>query len=183
MRLTHRLTTRAAAASMVAAAALAMLGAQAGQTASAATPKKAPTTAACTASNTKVTVTAVPRPINHLLIKATNTGTKACNAHGAPYLRFGAGAHAPTPWLEESKPQAVVTLRPGETAYAGVMTASPEGYEGHTAKTLGVLFSNRAMNGSTGGETTRKLPGGGVYVDSSAFVTHWQASQGDALVW
>ncbi|MGW6026031.1 DUF4232 domain-containing protein [Streptomyces sp. NPDC055099] len=175
-----RLSTKAAAVSAALTAALSLTAL--GGAASAATPaaKSAPVT--CTAATTKVTVQEVERPINHLLLKAKNTGTKTCYAYGAPFLRFDEG-QAATPWLDASKPQAVVTLEPGQTAYAAIGTSSPEGSEGSQAHKLDVHFANRAMNGSVGGPAAAKLPEGGVYVDSSAFVTYWQTSASDALVW
>ncbi|GAB2742784.1 DUF4232 domain-containing protein [Streptomyces bullii] len=183
MRIAHRVTTRAAASSMVVAA-LALVGVQAAaQTASAAPKKTAVVTTPCTTANTKLTVSEVSRPINHLLLTATNTSTKPCNAYGAPYLGFGANAQAAVPWLEDSQPQAVVTLAPGESAYAGIGTYSPDGGKGTTHKTLDVVFAGRAMDGSTGKPQTLKLPNGGTYVNSSAFVTYWQDDVADALYW
>ncbi|MFI6093718.1 DUF4232 domain-containing protein [Streptomyces sp. NPDC051218] len=175
-----RFTTKAAATAAALTAALSLTAL--GSAASAATPaaKSAPVT--CTADTTKVTVAEVDRPINHLLLKAKNTGTKTCYAYGAPFLRFDEG-QAATPWLDASKPQAVVTLEPGQSAYAAIGTSSPEGSEGSQAHKLDVHFSNRAMNGSVGNPTTPKLPEGGVYVDSSAYVTYWQTTASDALLW
>ncbi|MFF2844726.1 DUF4232 domain-containing protein [Streptomyces sp. NPDC058001] len=139
-------------------------------------------TVTCTGATTRVTVTQVSRPINHLLLTATNTGTAPCYAYGAPYLRFDQ-AQSAVQFIEDSKPQAVVTLQPGESAYAGIITSSPEGAEGYTAKKLGVLFANRAMNGSVGSEAPVTLPKGGVYVDSSNQVTYWQTDLSTALEW
>jgi hypothetical protein len=177
MRIARRSTTRVAASSLVAAA-LALVGVQAtAHTASAATPTKA----ACTTENTKLTVEDVRRPINHLLLTATNTGTKPCNLYYAPYLGAGAGAQAPIQWLESSKPQAVVTLAPGESGYAGIGTFTPDGHSGHTAKTLGVSFANSEANGAVGNAATLNLPNGGTYFNSSAYVTYWQSDVYDAL--
>ncbi|MGW7275552.1 DUF4232 domain-containing protein [Streptomyces sp. NPDC054864] len=175
-----RFTTKAAATAAALTAALSLTAL--GSAASAATPaaKSAPVT--CTAATTKVTVAEVDRPINHLLLKAKNTGTKTCYAYGAPFLRFDEGQSA-TPWVEASKPQAVVTLEPGQTAYAAIGTSSPEGSEGSQAQNLEAYFSNRAMNGSVGDPATPRLPEGGVYVDSSAYVTYWQTTASDALMW
>ncbi|MGW6058152.1 DUF4232 domain-containing protein [Streptomyces sp. NPDC055189] len=175
-----RFSTKATAAAAALTAALSLTAL--GSAASAATPaaKAAPVT--CSAATTKVTVKEVSRPVNHLLLKAKNTGTKTCYAYSAPFLRFDE-AQAPTQWLEDSTPQAVVTLEPGQSAYAGIGTSSPEGSNGYQAHSLDVLFSNRAANGSVGAPAAAKLPSGGVYVDSSAFVTYWQTSASDALMW
>lgn len=142
------------------------------------------TTAACTGAHVKVTVTKVKRPLNHMLLTATNTGSAPCNAYGAPYLRWD-DAQSATTFLEASKPQAVVTLAPGESAYAGIMyqSADGSGNSGHTARTLGVLFGNRAGDGSTGPAVRLSLPNGGVLTDSSAWVTYWQSRAQDALTW
>lgn len=168
-------TRTATASSLVALTALALVGVQAGAATAA-------TTAGCTTANTKLTVTEVSRPINHLLLKATNTGTTTCNAYYAPFLRAGADAQAPLAWVEDSKPQAVVTLKPGESAYAGIATYSPDGEGGANAKTLGVLYTDRNAGG-TGKEKTLNLPNGGVFFNSAAAVTYWQYSAADALTW
>jgi hypothetical protein len=179
MRFTAKAT--AAAASLTAALSLTALTALGGPASAAtSTAKSAPVT--CTAATTKVTVEQVDRPINHLLLKAKNTGTNTCYAYGAPFLRFDEG-QASTRWLEDSQPQAVVTLKPGQTAYAAIGTSSPDGAEGSQAHKLDVHFSNRALNGSVGGPAAAKLPQDGVYVDNSAYVTYWQTSASDALTW
>ncbi|MEU8953745.1 DUF4232 domain-containing protein [Streptomyces sp. NPDC048518] len=175
-----RLTTKAAAAAAAIAATVSLTALGGAASAAAPSVKAAPVT--CTSATTKVTVEEVSRPINHLLLKAKNTGTKTCYAYGAPYLRFDNG-QAATPWVEDSRPQAVVTLKPGQTAYAGIGTSSPEGTDGYQAHDLGVYFSNRAMNGNAGGPAAAALPQDGVYVDSSAFVTYWQTSASTALEW
>ncbi|MEU9488388.1 DUF4232 domain-containing protein [Streptomyces decoyicus] len=142
------------------------------------------TDVACTGAHVKITVAKVKRPLNHMLLTATNTGSAPCNAYGAPYLRWD-DAQAATAFLEASKPQAVVTLAPGESAYAGIMyqSADGSGNSAHTARTLGVLFGNRAGNGSTGPAVQLALPKGGVRTDSSAWVTYWQSRAQDALTW
>ncbi|MFF3328684.1 DUF4232 domain-containing protein [Streptomyces sp. NPDC002888] len=181
MRSATRFVSRTAASSMVVAAALALVGIQAaGQTASAATKEASVVT--CTTANTKLTVTEATRPINHLLLKATNTGTKPCFAYNAPHLRAGADAQAVLPWAEETTPQSVVTLEPGQSAYAGITTFSPDGEGGSNETTLGVIFADRNAN-PTSAEKTLKLPNGGVFFNSAAVVTYWQDNPADALAW
>lgn len=137
---------------------------------------------ACTGATTEVQVTEVTRPANHLLITATNIGDVPCHAYNAPYLRFD-DARSTTAVDHDSVPQAVVTLRPGRSAYVGVVPAAADGggTDGRTAHRLGVHFADRAMDGSIGPEAVLELPAGGVYVDSSATVTYWQPSRQDAL--
>ncbi|CAM5685471.1 hypothetical protein SALBM135S_03022 [Streptomyces alboniger] len=138
----------------------------------------------CTAARTKVKVTPVSRPLNHLLVTATNTGTKPCYAYNAPYLRFD-DAQSAAGVNHDSAPQSVVTLAPGESAYAGVTTSAADGSgtHGYTAHRLGLFFSGRAMNGSVGAEAVAELPAAGVYVDSTVTTTYWQSTREAALQW
>ncbi|WP_425578920.1 hypothetical protein [Streptomyces echinatus] len=59
------------------------------------------------------------RPVNHLLLKATNTGTQPCYAYGAPYLRAGADAQAAVAWNDSTVPQAGGHPRSGESRLRG----------------------------------------------------------------
>lgn len=138
----------------------------------------------CTSANTKVTVTRPSRPINHLLITATNTGTRACVAYAAPLLRFDDEQSTPR-LVESSRPQAVVTLAPGESAYAGVILSgerAPEEANGRVTERLGVLFASRDGSGSVGAPTTVTLPAD-TYKTDDAAVTYWQDSLADALTY
>ncbi|MBL0780002.1 DUF4232 domain-containing protein [Streptomyces sp. WAC00276] len=139
-------------------------------------------TTSCTAEGTEVTVTEAPRPINHLLIKATNTSDTTCHLYYAPYLRFDQ-AQSAVPFIEESKPQAVVTLAPGESGYAGVLTSTPDGSHPYDATSLTLYYAARSGQGSTGAPSHPALPFDSVRVDSSNAVTYWQTSAADALMW
>ncbi|MGN0118653.1 MAG: DUF4232 domain-containing protein, partial [Streptomyces albidoflavus] len=123
-----------------------------------------------------------PRPINHLLIKATNTSDTTCHLYYAPYLRFDQ-AQSAVPFIEESKPQAVVTLAPGESGYAGVLTSTPDGSHPYDATSLTLYYAARSGQGSTGAPSHPALPSDSVRVDSSNAVTYWQTSAADALMW
>lgn len=141
---------------------------------------KSPVT--CTGSNTKVTVTKVSRPINHLLLTATNTGSAPCYAYHAPALRFD-DAQAAFPVLRDSIPQAVVTLEPGESAYASIgLSGEPDGQELHKGTHLSVYFTGKANQGSTGAAAELTLPAGTSWGDNG-FVTYWQSEMADALTY
>lgn len=135
----------------------------------------------CTDADTRATLSPVTRPINHLLLTVTNTGGTSCDAYGAPLLGFD-GDQSTLQVLDDSKPQAVVTLAPGESAYASI-GLSGDGDHGREVGTLRLFFQGREMAGSVGGVTTLSLPGGSAYVDSKAFVTYWQFSMADALTY
>ncbi|WP_030667437.1 DUF4232 domain-containing protein [Streptomyces rimosus] len=134
----------------------------------------------CTAANTKVTVSKLSRPINHLLLTLTNTGSTRCDAYHYPALRFD-DAQAPTAVRQDSKPQAVVSVEPGKSAYAAVRTsdATGEADGGKKVRSLEVFFANR--DGGYGDRAARPTLPKGTYIDDSAQVTYWQSELDDAL--
>ncbi|MFJ7088118.1 DUF4232 domain-containing protein [Streptomyces griseus] len=133
----------------------------------------------CTPKNSTVKVSKVSRPINHLLLTVTNTGSKDCAAYHAPFLRFD-DAQAVYPILDDSKPQAVVVLSPGEKAYAGIgLLGEPGENEPVRSDNLGVIMVDK--NNKSKGEATLKLPAE-TYTDSLGFVTYWQSDMETALM-
>ncbi|MEW9517625.1 DUF4232 domain-containing protein [Streptomyces tubercidicus] len=139
---------------------------------------------ACDAAKIRIVAQQLKRPVNHLLLEATNTSGATCDLHLAPYLRFDE-AQSPLAELSASKPQAVVTLAPGESGYAAVQTSSADGSgrNGRTMRSLSVSLPGRDGKGSIGGSATVALPGGSVYVDDSAWVTYWQSDASAATTW
>ncbi|MFF7112645.1 DUF4232 domain-containing protein [Streptomyces albogriseolus] len=138
----------------------------------------------CNGANTSVTAAPVSRPVNHMLITVKNTGSKNCDLTYYPVLRFDEMQWVPQP-IEDSKPQAVVTLGPGESAYAGVLLSAADGSGsgGATGKKLAVGFQARTPNSDGGPAAIPSLPAKGVYYDSSLTVTYWQSSMDDALAY
>ncbi|MFJ1595644.1 DUF4232 domain-containing protein [Streptomyces sp. NPDC088261] len=151
-------------------------------------PAKAPAAAAkavtCEGSNTRTVAAPLNRPINHMLLTVTNTGGKTCYLYNYPIVRFGEAQSVP-PVIEDSKPQAVVTLEPGESGYASVSLSAADGSSdnGYTAKTLTLYFQGRSTDATTGKPAHPKLPAKGVYIDESLKVTYWQQSMNDAIIW
>ncbi|MGW6263540.1 DUF4232 domain-containing protein [Streptomyces sp. NPDC055085] len=131
---------------------------------------------ACVAATTRTTATVVSRPLNHLLLTVTNKSSKNCDLTGYPIVRFSEAQSVP-PVAEETHPQAVVTLAPGESGYAGVLLSAADGsgVHGYTAKTLEVYF------GDKGGSARPALPAKGVYIDEKLTVTYWQQDLDTAL--
>lgn len=150
-----------------------------GSTGSTGSNDSAPTSTRCSSTTTRTTATEVSRPLNHLLLTVTNTGSGNCNLIGYPAVRFEEAQSVP-PAFEDSKPQAVVTLAPGESGYASVLLSAADGSgsNGYTAKSLSVLLNN-----STGDASHPSLPAKGVYVDDSIGVSYWQSTMADALTW
>ncbi|MEV3857498.1 DUF4232 domain-containing protein [Streptomyces sp. NPDC050095] len=156
-------------------------------------PKPRPTTPSdstagrrvCDGSHTRTTAAPVNRPVNHMLLTVTNTGSTGCDLYYYPAVRFGEAQSVP-PVIEESQPQAVVSLEPGQSAYAGVALSATDGSgsNGYTAKTLTVSFAGRDGLADYDGPAARPaLPAKGVYVDDSIKVTYWQSSMDNALTW
>lgn len=133
--------------------------------------------AKCSASTVRFTATKVSRPVNHLLLTATNHGSKSCVLPPYPMARFGDAQSVP-PVMNASRPQSTVVLSPGGSGYAGVLLSAADGSgsNGYTAKTLTVPFDD----GSVG---SAALPSGGVHVDDSLKVTYWQSGMDDALAY
>ncbi|MDX3387591.1 DUF4232 domain-containing protein [Streptomyces niveiscabiei] len=146
---------------------------------------KAASPVTCEGSNTKTVASPVNRPVNHMLLTVTNTGSKPCFLYYYPAVAF-AGAQSAPPVIEDSQPQAVVTLEPGQSGYAGVTLSATDGSAsgGRTVKSLDVYFYGRDLDGGSVGTGARpKLPAGGVYIDDSLKVTYWQQDMDDALMW
>jgi hypothetical protein len=139
----------------------------------------------CDGSNTRTVAAPVNRPVNHMLLTVTNTGSKTCDLYYYPAVKFE-GAQSVPPVIEESQPQAVVSLAPGESGYAGVALSATDGSgsDGYTAKSLSVYFANaKGHSGYNGTAAQLSVPAKGVFVDSSIKVTYWQRSMDTALTW
>ncbi|WP_338782221.1 DUF4232 domain-containing protein [Streptomyces sp. DG1A-41] len=134
--------------------------------------------ASCNGTNTTVTAKRVPRPLNHMLITVKNAGSKTCDLTYYPVLRFDE-----MQWVEDSEPQAVTTLSPGESGYAGVVLSAADGSGsgGTTDRRLTVGFQGRTPHSSGGPSALPQLPAEGVYYDSSLTVTYWLRDMEQAL--
>ncbi|MFI2203893.1 DUF4232 domain-containing protein [Streptomyces sp. NPDC020192] len=138
----------------------------------------------CNGANTRVTARSVTRPLNHMLITVTNTGSRTCELPYYPVLRFDEMQWAPQ-GAKATQPQAVTTLKPGESGYAGVLLSAADGSGegGTTGHRLTVMFQGRTPNSDGGPAAIPALPAKGVYYDSSLTVTYWQQNREDALNW
>ncbi|GES31651.1 DUF4232 domain-containing protein [Streptomyces angustmyceticus] len=139
---------------------------------------------ACDAAKIRLVARPLTRPVDHLLLQATNTSGTTCDLYSVPHVRFG-GAPSLLPDLPDSKPRSTVTLAPGASGYAGVLTSSADGSgrNGRTMTSLSVGLPGRDGKGSIGGPAAVALPGGSVYADDSAWVTYWQPDANEAAAW
>ncbi|WP_327177249.1 DUF4232 domain-containing protein [Streptomyces sp. NBC_01335] len=134
----------------------------------------APNYPSCDGTNSKVKGSILSRPINHVLLTVTNTGSTTCNAVGYPGIGYE-GAQAVMAYDENSVPQAVIALEPGQSAYASVRTSAADGSGegGFNVKALRVSFQDN-QGGFNDGQVTVPLSKA-VWIDSSAVVTYWQS--------
>ncbi|MFI0134533.1 DUF4232 domain-containing protein [Streptomyces luteogriseus] len=138
----------------------------------------------CNGSNTTVTAQPVRRPLNHMLLTVKNTGSTMCDLTYYPVLRFDEMQWVPRP-IKDSKPQAVTTLAPGESGYAGVSLSAADGSGewGTTGHRLTVGFQGRTPDSDGGPSALPTLPAKGVYYDSTLTVTYWLRDMDDALTY
>ncbi|MFG2148677.1 DUF4232 domain-containing protein [Streptomyces sp. NPDC048696] len=137
----------------------------------------------CTGSNIKLTATPVARPINHVLLTATNTGKTTCYAYDAPAVKFS-NAQSPVPVDKDTIPQAVVTLAPGESAYAMVRTqGEPDGTDPYMTSQVVVYFRGSVGMESTGRSAYASLSKPVGVVDAQAMATYWQTSVSPIESW
>ncbi|MEU9338994.1 DUF4232 domain-containing protein [Streptomyces sp. NPDC048290] len=136
----------------------------------------------CNGTNTRTTLQEVPRPLNHMLMTITNTGAERCALMYYPVLRFDEMQWVPQA-IEDSKPQSVPMLEPGDSGYAGVLLSAADGSGtgGDTGRKLTVMFQGGTPNSDGGPSATPALPAGGVYYDSALSVTYWQSEPDAAL--
>ncbi|SEC26571.1 DUF4232 domain-containing protein [Streptomyces melanosporofaciens] len=135
-------------------------------------------TGVCRLDTMSVSVTSVPRPANHLLLEITNQSGVTCRLIGSPVVRFDDG-RAAVPQDENTQPQAVVTLPPGESGYAGLTTSAAGAPAADGRKATGLTVSLPGEDGRRAVD----LPGDSVEVEDGTAVGYWQSDASDALLW
>lgn len=137
----------------------------------------------CTGSNVKLTATVVSRPINHVLLTATNIGKTTCNAYDAPAVKFS-NAQSPIPVDKDTIPQSVVTLAPGQSAYAMIRTqGEPDGTDPYMTSQVVVYFRGAVGMESVGRSAYASLAKPVGVVDAQAMATYWQSDMGAISAW
>ncbi|PKV87125.1 DUF4232 domain-containing protein [Streptomyces sp. TLI_146] len=137
----------------------------------------------CTGSNVKLTATPVSRPINHVLLTATNIGKTTCNAYDAPAVKFS-NAQSPIPVDKDTIPQSVVSLAPGQSAYAMIRTqGEPDGTDPYMTSQVVVYFRGAVGMESVGRSAYASLAKPVGVVDAQAMATYWQSDMGAISAW
>ncbi|MFK0260972.1 DUF4232 domain-containing protein [Streptomyces angustmyceticus] len=140
---------------------------------------------ACTPEMLRFHAGALPHRDRRMLLKVTNFSGRTCDfaAQRYPLLRFGEGRQAALPAIRASRPLTVVSLAPGDTAYAMILTSAGgpagRGHRGRRISQFGVALTGRAAPTQVG--LDGRAP---VHVDPrTATVTYWQPSSVAARQW
>ncbi|MFE0895179.1 DUF4232 domain-containing protein [Streptomyces smyrnaeus] len=113
-----------------------------------------------------------------ILLKATNNGSTRCDLYGYPFVGYP-DAQAPIA-VGGGKPQAVVSLEPGESAYASLGLEKGDGGNMHREKHLTVQLANRDQHG-TGATATLTAPGAGLAISDNSTVSYWNTTPESAM--
>ncbi|MGW7689529.1 DUF4232 domain-containing protein [Streptomyces asiaticus] len=126
---------------------------------------------ACTVGNVAVSLQETGGSAPVILLKASNNGSTRCDLYGHPFVGYP-GAQTSIP-AGGRKPQSVVSLEPGKSAYAAL--SLEEGNRGnmHREKQLTVELADRNLQGT--GETAKiNAPGdAGLAISDNSTVSYW----------
>ncbi|WP_436978880.1 DUF4232 domain-containing protein [Streptomyces sp. enrichment culture] len=114
-----------------------------------------------------------------VLLKATNTGSTRCDLYGYPLVGFP-DAQAPVA-IGGGKPQSVVSLKPGGSAYASLSLAEGDGAEVHREKQLTVELADRELRGTGATARVDAPSGAGLALSDESTVSYWNATAEDAM--
>ncbi|WP_055500843.1 DUF4232 domain-containing protein [Streptomyces albus] len=114
-----------------------------------------------------------------VLLKATNTGSTRCDLYGYPLVGFP-DAQAPVA-IGGGKPQSVVSLKPGGSAYASLSLAEGDGAEVHREKQLTVELADRELRGTGATARVDAPSGAGLALSDESTVSYWNTTAEDAM--
>ncbi|MEV6767249.1 DUF4232 domain-containing protein [Nocardia sp. NPDC051030] len=136
--------------------------------------------ATCDTTNTTVHVREISRPINHLVLELTNISAASCAAYWYPHLRFDDNPAA-IPAMPDSRPQSVVEIAPGASAFAVLLKSAANNPEVVPAQRITITYSDRNGDETTG-RVEFPLPDN-TNIGRAAKVSCWQSDLQQALVW
>ncbi len=133
----------------------------------------------CTAGKVSVKLRRTGGSAPAVLLKATNTGSTRCDLYGYPLVGFP-DAQAPVA-IGGGKPQSVVSLKPGGSAYASLSLAEGDGAEVHREKQLTVELADRESRGTGATARVDAPSGAGLALSDESTVSYWNATAEDAM--
>ncbi|MEU3189106.1 DUF4232 domain-containing protein [Streptomyces sp. NPDC006992] len=114
-----------------------------------------------------------------VLLKATNNGSTRCDLYGYPFVGYP-GAQAPIA-VGGGKPQAVVSLEPGESGYAALGLEKGDGAGTHREKQITVELADRSLHGTGSTAKVSAPEGAGLALGESSTVSYWNTTPELAL--
>ncbi|WP_327692672.1 DUF4232 domain-containing protein [Streptomyces sp. NBC_00459] len=135
-------------------------------------------TTACGESNISIAATIYPHDsVRHLLLTATNTGSKECTLYRYPIVRFDNGREDQVGPMESEMKE--VRIGPGKRAYAGMLlfrTGAPT----EAVETMAVSLQGRVSNADPdSGPIQVPLPDEADFlnIDDNPAVSYWNISR------
>ncbi|MFI0861269.1 DUF4232 domain-containing protein [Streptomyces smyrnaeus] len=114
-----------------------------------------------------------------ILLKATNNGSTRCDLYGYPFVGYP-DAQAPIA-VGGGKPQAVVSLEPGESAYASLGLEKGDGGNMHREKHLTVELADRNQHGTGATAKVSAPDGAGLALSDNSTVSYWNTTPKSAM--
>ncbi|MBQ0863056.1 DUF4232 domain-containing protein [Streptomyces sp. RK75] len=114
-----------------------------------------------------------------ILLKATNNGSTRCDLYGYPFVGYP-DAQAPIA-VGGGKPQAVVSLEPGESAYASLGLEKGDGGNMHREKHLTVELADRNQHGTGATAKVSAPDGAGLALSDNSTVSYWNTTPESAM--
>ncbi|MBT2369344.1 DUF4232 domain-containing protein [Streptomyces sp. ISL-10] len=131
----------------------------------------------CSTYDVKFTATLAEPTSSSYLLKITNNGTKVCKALGHPVVTFGDLDGQATERGEAPRIEDAIRLKPGESAYAGLMGGANDG-RGKAVNSIAMTMNTE----SDLEQTPLKASTPGLYVSPDKnSVTAWVGNPEDAL--
>ncbi|MBO8191573.1 DUF4232 domain-containing protein [Streptomyces oryzae] len=125
----------------------------------------------CTVGTVSVSLQETGGSAPVILLKATNNGSTRCDLYGHPFVGYP-DAQSSIP-AGGGKPQSVVSLEPGTSAYAALGLEKGDGGNMHREKQLTVQLADRSLHG-TGATAEVTAPGeAGLALSDNSTVTYW----------
>ncbi|MCX4993638.1 DUF4232 domain-containing protein [Streptomyces sp. NBC_00568] len=144
---------------------------------------------ACLVKDLKLQSQTMSRPINHIMLVATNQSSRACTISSYPFLFISDDQNAPPRIVEESKPKSAFVVKPNEHAFASInlqdATGESDGPQAKGITKFQVGPVPRKDDNTSQSMVTVATPGGKpVDVDLDVVsVSYWLADPNDAASW
>ncbi|MGP3987354.1 DUF4232 domain-containing protein [Streptomyces sp. 3N207] len=126
---------------------------------------------ACTVGKVSVGLQETGGSAPVILLKATNNGSARCDLYGYPFVGYQ-DAQAPI-GVGGGKPQSVVSLEPGKSAYASLSLEKGSGGNMHREKQLTVQLADRSLHGTGATAKVSAPSGAGLAISDNSTVSYW----------